>query len=332
VIDLFTGAQRLAEETNAQTVAVLLDIQKAYDSLDRIFWIFLTQCLESSGFPTRYLHAIQATHRDTTARFSVNGFLSAPLNMTRGIRQGCPLAPMLFILALEPLYRGLAADPEMGEPLPEAPGVLPPVGGYADDTALYAANEGKLPRVVEHLNAFAKISGLRVNMKKSVVLRLNPNAPPLTSTVGFSSIKLGEMCRYLGIQVGRGIAQSEVWNLTVSQIEKRLAMAAIKTHSIYQRVALAAAIILPKILFVARHRWPSAGWVRSLDARIRNFVWTGLFAQQIPQGAGAQHWMARKLTTLSQGGWIGNPGHLLGASHARSTSRRQVGVRATGTA
>jgi hypothetical protein len=141
-----------------------------------------------------------------------------------------------------------------------------------------------------------------------VTLRLNPSAPPLTLTAGFSSLKPGEMCRYLGIQVGRGIVQGEVWNLTFSQIEKRLAMAAIKTHSVYQRVALAAAVILPKALFVARHHWPTTACVKSLDTRIRNFVWSGLFVQHVPQGSGTQHWMNRKLAFLhAKEGGLGIP-------------------------
>jgi hypothetical protein len=55
VIDLFAGAQRHATETDAETVAVLLDIQKAYDSLDRTF---LYECLEQRGFPAAFTRAI----------------------------------------------------------------------------------------------------------------------------------------------------------------------------------------------------------------------------------------------------------------------------------
>jgi hypothetical protein len=113
VIDLFRGAQRHAEETNAGTVALLLDIKKAYDSLDREF---LLECLTRCGLPQCFVRAIAAAHTDTTARFCVNGALSRPLEMTRGIRQGYPLAPILFIVAMDPLYRSVRTDPELCEP------------------------------------------------------------------------------------------------------------------------------------------------------------------------------------------------------------------------
>jgi hypothetical protein len=166
---------------------------------------------------------------------------------------------------------------------------------------LYALDESKLGRIVEHLDDFAVASGLQVNRDKSVVIKLNPKAPPVVHAHGFRTLGLDELCRYLGIQVGRSVPDAEVWQLTVSQIEKRLAMARIKTHSVYQRAQLAAGIIIPKILYIARHHWPSVNWVQRIDTRLRNFVWTGNSADEIPKGSGALRWMNKKLADLPAG-------------------------------
>jgi hypothetical protein len=147
-----------------------------------------------------------------------------------------------------------------------------------------------------------------VNYTKSVLVRLNPEAAEITDTHGFTAVKINEMCRYLGIQVGRRVSQAAVWKLTTAQVEKRLAMASIKTHSVTQRVRLAAAIIIPKLCFIGRHHWPSVAVLQGLDARIRNFVWTGLFVETVPAGARAQHWVNKALANLTTNdGGLGLP-------------------------
>lgn len=87
-------------------IALLLDFPKAYDSLDRTF---LYKVLVRHGYPSHFVQVIRKLHEDTTVRFSPMAL--DPKNMvTRGISQGCPLVPLLFILALEPLYQKLAND------------------------------------------------------------------------------------------------------------------------------------------------------------------------------------------------------------------------------
>jgi hypothetical protein len=179
VIDVFSAAQALARKHNSPMVAVLLDIKKAYDSVNREF---LFDCLASRGFPSRFMAAIRNTHAETEARFRVNGFLSEPVPMTRGIRQGCPLAPLLFILAIDPLYPRLLKDPRLEEPLPACPNVIPSVAGYADDTGSYLASEDLVPVLEEVLSEYSQASGLSINTKKCYVIRLNANAGELRVT------------------------------------------------------------------------------------------------------------------------------------------------------
>ena len=84
------------------SLALLLDFSKAYDSLQRPFLLAVLQWL---GFSLKFVRVVEALHQNTMCRFIVNGYLSRRRNVLCVIRQGCPMAPLLYILALDGLYR-----------------------------------------------------------------------------------------------------------------------------------------------------------------------------------------------------------------------------------
>ncbi|KAE9340283.1 hypothetical protein PR003_g10580 [Phytophthora rubi] len=84
--------------------ALLLDFKKTYESLDRDNVI---EALRRKGYPEQFCKAVAALHDGTNVRFLANGATSRQIEVTSGIRQGCSLAPLLFIIALDPLYREL---------------------------------------------------------------------------------------------------------------------------------------------------------------------------------------------------------------------------------
>lgn len=87
---------------------LLLDFRKAYDTVDREF---MSETLRHSGFDDRLVDLISGIHKGTTASFVVNGSQSVALPVISGIRQGCPLAPLLFLLVVEVLGLALKQDP-----------------------------------------------------------------------------------------------------------------------------------------------------------------------------------------------------------------------------
>lgn len=213
-IDTFLAAQRLTRDSpeSARAVCVMLDFAKAYDSLSRPF---LLEVLSWRGFPSAFIRMVGATHSNTTGRFLVNGFLSAPLRVTCGIRQGCPLAPLLFILVLDILYHRVEARHD-------ARGLMIPkqgreqelrIAGYADDTALYLRGAGTTAVVLGELSSFGQASGLKVNIGKSVVLPLGDSERENTTTMlgALSRLQSGATCRYLGIQAGATGTETANW-------------------------------------------------------------------------------------------------------------------------
>jgi hypothetical protein len=300
-LDLFAAAQREANLNPefAAALALLLDFCKAYDSVDRKFMYAVLLWL---GFPPAFVAALRAMHKGTRVRFLANGYRSP---VTCGIRQGCPLAPLIFILVLEALYRRLDNHPRLsGITLRSRTGCMQlRVGGYADDTASCVKTPQEVPIVLDVTRVFALASGLKLNEGKTLVIALNPKLLEAGVTLP-APLKLQEAAtrsRYLGLPVGSRPDVGHTWGLAHRQLTTRLALAMQKTTTVDQRSLVVTAIVIPKLLYIGRHHWPTDAIVAAFQRRIHNFIWHTQFTVARIQG---RAWMNENVAALprAQGG------------------------------
>ena len=163
----------------------LLDFEKAYD---RVEWEFIFSILQPFGFPDEFVRYIQVFLKDSSSRIEINGFLSNPIPLSRSIRQGCPLAPSLFVIASDALYyilRDNTISPKVnGISLPDNSELLKIQ--FADDTFLFLELSCSN---IQHLNLkldlFETISGARISKSKSIMLGWKEE-PPVWILMGWT--------------------------------------------------------------------------------------------------------------------------------------------------
>ncbi|XP_059067540.1 uncharacterized protein LOC131858343 [Cryptomeria japonica] len=154
-----------------QNVALLLlDFKKAYD---RVAWNFIIMMLQSFGFPPYFCNVVQILLSDAFVQVEVNGSLSKPFPLGRSIRQGCPLAPTLFVISAKALYyilRDSTLSPEVrGVYLPNNDELIN--SQFANDTALFfEIFDSNFLNLQTKLNMFCTISGACISQAKSICL------------------------------------------------------------------------------------------------------------------------------------------------------------------
>jgi hypothetical protein len=102
---------RFLHKTKKPSILLKLDIAKAFDSLS---WAYLIEMMQARGFGARWCEWIAMILRTLTSRVLINGHQSESVTHRNGLRQGDPLSPFLFILAMDPLQRLLSIATERG--------------------------------------------------------------------------------------------------------------------------------------------------------------------------------------------------------------------------
>ncbi|DBA01572.1 TPA: hypothetical protein N0F65_011543 [Lagenidium giganteum] len=259
------------DDDRKDACSVQVDFKKAYDTIARGF---LCASLEHLGFPEAFTTLIKALHEGTTAYCSVDGYKAQPMDVTCGIRQGCPFAPQLFVLALDSLYRRIQQHTGLhGVQLPQQDGGCLKVAGYADDTSIYLRSKAELATMDTILDAFAVTSGLTVNKNKTAFVNLRTDGD--TTRTAYIVTPATTPTRYLGVPVATKENRTETWHNMMHQLQVRLGMAERKTSNVMHRIHFVKAIAILKIQFVSQHVWPTAAITRKTQKLLHHFIWSG---------------------------------------------------------
>ena len=149
-------------EENIPGLLIFIDFQKAFDSLE---WNFLLRCLESFNFGASLIRWLFTFYKNIQSCVINNGIISDFFTLGRGVRQGDPLSPHLFVIAAEILaisirqnsmIKGITIEKNETKLLQ-----------YPDDTTAVLSDISSAQTLFRLLNDFEKISGLAVNPSKT---------------------------------------------------------------------------------------------------------------------------------------------------------------------
>jgi hypothetical protein len=149
-----------------------LDQEKAFDRVD---WSFMHRTLSSMGFGPSLCGWVRLFYTGVSSAVLVNGYISEFFDLSRGVRQGCPLSALLYVLTAEVLACNIrACYRNRGVSLPSDPSQQAKISQYADDTVIICTTDDSVVASFEVYAQYEKASGARINASKSKGLWLGP--------------------------------------------------------------------------------------------------------------------------------------------------------------
>lgn len=152
--------------------------------------------MRQMGFPDKWLQWMEMLFSSGNSAVLLNGVPGKQFKCKRGVRQGDPLSPLLFVLAaelLQVIINKAFQEGLLSAPLPQAYTDFPIVQ-YGDDTLLVMqADAPQLLCLKDLLNTFADSTGLRVNYSKSQMIPINLSPQRAESLALTFGCELGTM-------------------------------------------------------------------------------------------------------------------------------------------
>ena len=146
-------------------------------------WDYIAKVLDVFKFGEDFKRWVKVFYTDISSCVINNGFASPFFKLERGVRQGCPLSGLLFVLAIELLALAIKNDPLIQGICVGKEEIK--LTQYADDTTVFVKNTTSVEALLRLLEKFKECSGLEINTHKSEALWLGSWKERLDKPFGF---------------------------------------------------------------------------------------------------------------------------------------------------
>ena len=222
-----------AEVMEVDGIIVALDQEKAYN---KIRHKYLWKTMETFNILEELIRTTKSLYDQAYTQVAINGILSEPFQVTRGVRQGDPLSCLLFNLAIEPLACKLRNCNDLEELTFPGKDDRLIINLFTDDTTLYLSQNDKFDTVGNILNDWCEVLGAKFNIEKTEIIpigtethrsviintrKVHPtDEEPLDQKIRIA--KDGEAVRSLGTWIGNKIKDHTPWEAVLDKIVRKL--------------------------------------------------------------------------------------------------------------
>ena len=266
---------QFTEEQNIPGLLLLIDFEKAFDSLS---WSFIHKVLQFFNFGPSIRNWISTLYKNSSSAVSQCGCLSSFFKLGRGCRQGDPISPYLFILCAEILsvrirnnknIKGIKID-----------NVELKFSQYADDASAFLdGSRRSLEETLQELELFADISGLKTNFDKTHVVWIGAKKYSTDSIKTRWKLSWGStQFKLLGIIFNVDLDKIIGLNYDdrIKQIKHSIKMWRMRFLTPLGKITVIKSLILPKIthLLIALPN-PKPETLDNIDSIFYEYLWNG---------------------------------------------------------
>ena len=249
-------------------ILVSLDFKKAFDTLE---WQFVKKILDLFNFGENVKKWVRIFYANIESAVMNNGFATNWFKPTRGVRQGCPLSPYLFILGAEILANRLRQTGEIkGINLF---GNEVKISQFADDTNLFCADVTSVEHALNTVSRFGAISGLKLNVKKTKAMWLGKWSTNKTKPLQLEW--LNEPVKILGIYFSYDESKNKYLNfdLKIQKLQTKLDLWKARNLTLFGKVLIMKSLGLSQIVYAASNVNVPKEVIYTIKTKLFSFLW-----------------------------------------------------------
>lgn len=203
-------------ENDKELHVCFIDLEKAFDSVEH--WA-LIQVMEAFGFGDQFIRLIISLNSNVSSDVITDYGTTDKFSTTRGVRQGCPFSPLLFILFMEPLLKYIKTN-STGYTLNSHAHINVPILAFADDLAITANNYTSLTNSLNLLQTYCDYYAIKISNKSAYTYRgksgvkYPAHKPPTLNGNTIEYLTPNQPYRYLGIHMSLTLN----WDFHIQQI------------------------------------------------------------------------------------------------------------------
>ena len=257
------------KENNENGLILMADFKKAFDSLE---WNFILRTLEKMNFGQSFIKWIRVFYEDIESCIINNGKTSPYFKVKRGVRQGDPLSPYLFILCVEVLSRAILNDNSINGITVNNTEIK--LLQYADDTTAILKNEKSVSSFINQVVNFGKVSGLQMNREKTKGIWLGEHPTfKLPNNIKWSNTPV----KVLGVFIGWNIqeANKECITTKIDKLRKILHSWQHRKLTLNGKVLIIKSLAISQIIYLANLLPFPDEYIKQIEMLIYEFLWNG---------------------------------------------------------
>ncbi|KAL9963192.1 hypothetical protein ACROYT_G032369 [Oculina patagonica] len=257
-----------AQFTDCSGILMAIDFEKAFDSLNHTF---LFKVLEKFNFGPYFLQWIKMFYANVSSCVLNNGFITDLFPVRCGVRQGDPLSPLLFILALETLACRIREDNEIKGSLVKENEIKLTL--FADDMTSFLRDIASYHRLLATLQLFSRFSNLKVNNEKTEIFAIGRHRPDQTNY----RHEVRTSIKILGIvfDYNTPLRMKANFDSVLKSTNDLLNMWKWRGLTLLGKIQIVKSFIIPKVLSKASLITVTEDFIKEINSLIYRFIWKG---------------------------------------------------------
>ena len=260
-----------ATEKNIPGLLLFIDFEKAFDSLE---WSFIHDTL---SFGASLINWVKTLYGHTESCILNNGWASNFFDIQRGVRQGCPLSPYLFILLAEVLATAIRKNTNIKGI--SVNGVEIKLSQYAGDTTLIL--DGSCESLVSSLamlDDFSKVSGLRLNDKKTEALWIGASIENDKILLSGKELKWPkDTVKSLGLWIStdRELSASSNYNEKLEKVKEILRCWKYRRLTLIGKITVIKSLVVSQLVYLLSPLCSNYKVLNEINDLLYTFLWNG---------------------------------------------------------